>query len=113
MTMPFISNQQSCVPLLVIEDNDNYLVHIDPDDRGRAEKIAGREWDGQREVWVYPKNTETYEALVAEFQKDADLFEISPPPKKILWMKNRFLNMIHTIWLTILYIVTSQSALGS
>lgn len=94
MTMPFISNQQSCVPLLVMEDNNNYLVHIDPNDRGRAEKIAGHQWDGQRGVWVYPKNTETYEALVEEFQKDADLFEIRSPKTKIFWMKNRLLKRI-------------------
>lgn len=108
MTMPSISSQQNCVPLLVVEDNNNYLVHIDPSDMERAEKIVGRQWDGRRGVWIYPKNTETYKALADEFQTDADLFEIKPPPKKILWMKNRFWNIIHTIWLMVLYIVASQ-----
>jgi hypothetical protein len=79
MTMPFTANLQKFGPIEVIEDNDHFLVRIHPENRDRAKKIAHRQWDGERKVWVYPKDLPTYNALVEEFQKDADTFDIRRP----------------------------------
>ncbi|RUT09512.1 hypothetical protein DSM106972_000060 [Dulcicalothrix desertica PCC 7102] len=69
-------------PIKVSEDNTHFLVQIHPGNRERAKKIPGRQWDGNREAWVYPKNATTFEALLEEFQKDADSFNIRRPPTK-------------------------------
>jgi hypothetical protein len=63
----------------VVQDKNNYLVHIHFQDKERAKKIVGRQWDGERKAWVYPKDLLTYNSLVEEFQKDADIFDIHPP----------------------------------
>lgn len=82
MTMPFTTNAQKFGPIEVTQDNNHFLVRIHPDNRDRAKKIAGRQWDGERKVWVYPKDLQTYDALVAEFKKDADTFDIRKPKTK-------------------------------
>lgn len=82
MTMPFTTNPQKFGPIEISQDNNHFLVRIHPENRDRAKKIAGRQWDGERKVWVYPKDLPTYNALVAEFQKDADTFAIHPPKTK-------------------------------
>lgn len=66
----------------VSEDNTHFLVQIHPGNRERAKKIPGRQWDGNRRAWVYPKDPTTYEALLEEFQNDADSFNIRRPPTK-------------------------------
>jgi len=80
--MPITSGHQKNGPIEVVQDNEHFLVRIHPEDRDRAKRIAGRQWDGTRRTWVYPKDIPTYEALVAEFQKDADLFSIRRPKNK-------------------------------
>jgi len=82
MAIPFTTNCQKIGPIEVSEDNRHFLVRIHPEDRGRAKKIAGRQWDGERRVWVYSKNIFTYNALVEEFQTDADIFNIRRPKTK-------------------------------
>lgn len=82
MSMPFNTNPGKCGTIEVSEDNTHFLVRIHPANRDRAKKIAGRQWDGDRKAWVYPKEPLTYEALVEEFQKDADSFEIRRPKTK-------------------------------
>jgi hypothetical protein len=76
MSMPFLS------PTEVFEDDTHFLVRIHPENRDRAKKIVGRQWDGDRKAWVYPKDPLTYEALVEEFQKDAENFNIRRPKTK-------------------------------
>jgi hypothetical protein len=66
-------------PIEVLEDNTHFLVKIHPGNRERAKKIPGRQWDGNRKAWVYPKDPTTYEALLQEFQRDADSFNIRQP----------------------------------
>jgi hypothetical protein len=66
-------------PIVVLEDATHFIVRIHPENRDRAKKISGRQWDGDRRAWVYPKNQSIYEALVAEFRKDADKFDIRRP----------------------------------
>lgn len=66
----------------VSEDDTHFLVRIHPGNRDRAKKISGRQWDGVRKAWVYSKEPSTYEALVDEFQKDADSFNIRRPKTK-------------------------------
>lgn len=76
MSMPFDTKSG---PIEVSEDETHFLVRIHPSDRYRAKKIVGRQWDGSRKAWVYPKDPPTYEALLEEFQKDADSFDIRKP----------------------------------
>jgi hypothetical protein len=79
MSMPFNINSNKRGPIEVFQDDTHFIVRIHPENRDRAKKIPGRQWDGSRKAWVYPKDSATYESLVAEFQKDADRFEIRRP----------------------------------
>jgi hypothetical protein len=82
MSMPFIVNPGKRGSIEVLEDDTHFLVSIHPENRDRAKKIVGRQWDGDRKAWVYPKDPVTYEALLEEFQKDADNFNIRRPKTK-------------------------------
>ncbi|WP_143168355.1 hypothetical protein [Fischerella major] len=77
--MPFDLNSRKHSPIEVFEDDTHFLVRIHPENRDRAKKIAGRQWDGSRKVWVYPKDQPTYEALSEEFENDAHQFDIRRP----------------------------------
>ncbi len=79
MSMPFNTNLSKLGQIEVFEDNTHFRVRIHPENRDRAKKISGRQWYGKEKVWVYPKDQSTYESLVAEFQKDADRFDIRRP----------------------------------
>lgn len=79
MSMPLSTNPEKFGQIEVSEDDTHFLVRIHPGNRERAKKIFGRQWDGARKAWVYPKEPSTYEALVDEFQKDADSFNIRQP----------------------------------
>jgi hypothetical protein len=82
MTMPFSFNSGKLGPIEVFEDDTHFLVRIHPENRDRAKKIVGRQWDGDRKAWVYPKDPLTYEALAEEFTRDADSFDIRRPKTK-------------------------------
>jgi hypothetical protein len=73
------TNPEKFGQIEVSEDDTHFLVRIHPGNRDRAKKIFGRQWDGDRKAWVYPKEPSIYEALVDEFQKDADNFNIRRP----------------------------------
>jgi hypothetical protein len=79
MSMPFNNNPGRLGLIEVSEDDTHFLVRIHPENRDRAKRINGRQWDGDRKAWVYPKEPLTYEALVEEFQKDAGSFNIRRP----------------------------------
>ena len=66
-------------PIKLTQDNSYFFVSIHPENRDRAKKIIGRQWDGERRAWVYPKNLDTYNALTEEFKNDADVFDIQRP----------------------------------
>lgn len=74
-----MNTQKRSGHIQVFEDDQHFLVRIHPDLRERAKQIQGRQWDGNRRVWVYPKNPRTYAALVEEFKADSDNFTIQPP----------------------------------
>lgn len=82
MSMPVNVNPGKLGPIEVTEDETHFLVRIHPENRDRAKRIPERQWDGERKVWVYPKDPATYDALVAEFQKDADTFTARRPKTK-------------------------------
>jgi hypothetical protein len=82
MTMPSSVNFKKLGPIELSEDNTHFLVRIHPENRDRAKKIVGRQWDGDRKAWVFPKDPAIYEALTDEFQKDADIFDIRKPKTK-------------------------------
>ena len=73
-------------PVQVTEVDNNYHVKIHATQKERASRIAGRRWDPNLVAWVYSKNLQTYEALKAEFQKDAEIFEIRKP-KRVTTLK--------------------------
>ena len=79
MSMLLSTNPENFGPIEVSEDDTHFLVRIHPGNRDRAKKISGRQWDGLRKAWVYPKEPSIYDALVEEFQKDADSFNIQRP----------------------------------
>lgn len=79
MSMLLSTNPEKFGHIEVSEDDTPFLVRIHPGNRDRAKKIFGRQWDGVRKAWVYPKEPSIYEALVDEFQKDADNFNIRRP----------------------------------
>jgi hypothetical protein len=66
-------------PVVITEVPNYFLVRIPADQGERARRIPGRQWDGNRKMWVFPKDLSTYEALEAEFKIGADVFAIRPP----------------------------------
>ena len=79
MSMLLSTNPEKFGHIEVSEDDTPFLVRIHPGNRDRAKKIFGRQWDGVRKAWVYPKEPSIYDALLEEFQKDADSFNIQRP----------------------------------
>lgn len=82
MSLPLNVNSKKHGPIEVTEDATHFLVRIHYEDRDRAKQIVGRQWDGKRSAWVYAKDLPTYNALVEEFQNDADHFDIRKPKTK-------------------------------
>ncbi len=84
MTMPVPTHFSKHGEIRVIEDEgkSNFLVRIHPEDKDRVKKISGRQWDGHRKYWVFPKILDTYDSLCDEFKKDADEFTIRKPKTK-------------------------------
>lgn len=78
------ANQGTQKPIKVLENNTHFLVEIAASQKERASRIAGRRWDAQLVSWIYPKTIECYEALKAEFERDADKFKIRKPKRKSL-----------------------------
>lgn len=66
-------------PVVITEVPNYFLVRIPSDQGERARRIPGRQWDGNRKMWVFPKDLPTYEALEAEFKIGADVFAIHRP----------------------------------
>jgi hypothetical protein len=54
------------------ESPTEYLLFIHASQRERAKRIQGRNWDGGRKCWVYPRTPKTYNAIVGEFGEDLD-----------------------------------------
>jgi hypothetical protein len=77
--MEFSKSIKKHGPINIYEDNFHYFVQIHPQNRERAKKIEGRNWDNFKKVWVYPKNIDCYNALLQEFKNDADSIKINPP----------------------------------
>ena len=66
-------------PVVITEVPNYFLVRIPSEQGDRARRIPGRQWDGNRKMWVFPKDLPTYEALEAEFKIAADVFAIRRP----------------------------------
>lgn len=64
---------------MITEVPNYFLVRIPSDQGERARRIPGRQWDGNRKMWVFPKDLPTYEALETEFKAGADVFAIRQP----------------------------------
>lgn len=54
------------------ETSTEYLLFIHASQKERAKRIQGRDWDGQRRCWVYPRTPDTFNAIVGEFGEDLD-----------------------------------------
>lgn len=62
-------------PLIDInETTTEYLVFVPYTQKERAKAIEGRQWDGQRKCWVYPKTKRVLNELIAEFGDDVPGF---------------------------------------
>lgn len=66
-------------PIKVYENETHFLVEICAKQKERASNIPKRRWNRHITAWVYPKTAELYDALKAEFEKDADVFDIKRP----------------------------------
>ena len=66
-------------PIKVYENESHFLVEISASQKERASDIPKRRWNRHLTAWVYPKTTELYDALQAEFQHDAEVFDIKRP----------------------------------
>jgi len=71
-------------PVVITEVPNYFLVRIPSDQGERARRIPGRQWDGNRKMWVLPKDLPTYEALEAEFKIGADVFAIRRPAISVI-----------------------------
>jgi len=71
--------QNSSGPVVITEVPNYFLVRVPSDQGERARRIPGRQWDGNRKMWVFQKDIPTYEALEAEFKIGADVFAIRRP----------------------------------
>lgn len=66
------------MPTLQETDNE-YLLAINYYQRDRAKGIAGRKWDPDTRCWIYPRNEETYAALMGEFEGEFQGIIPDPP----------------------------------
>jgi len=74
-----IKHPNSSGPVVITESPNHFLVRISSEIAESARKIPGRQWDGNRKMWVFPKDAATFDALEAEFKAVADVFAIRRP----------------------------------
>jgi chromosome segregation ATPase len=66
--------------LIQLEQTKNhYLLSIPQALMLRAKKIKPRQWDPCDSVWKYPRNKDTYQLLMNEFENDVERVTITPP----------------------------------
>ena len=61
------------------QTNSHYLLSIPQALMARAKKIKPRQWDPLGLVWKYPRDKDTYELLLDEFENDIEKVVITPP----------------------------------
>ena len=61
------------------QTKNHYLLTIPQALMTRAKKIRPRQWDPSGLVWKYPRNKDTYELLINEFENDVEKVSITPP----------------------------------
>ena len=61
------------------ETNNHYVLSIPQNLEKRAKKIVPFEWDSINKVWKYPKNNDTFDSLINEFNQDEVILNITPP----------------------------------
>ena len=61
------------------QTKNHYLLTIPQALMMRAKKIKPRQWDPLGLVWKYPRNKDTYELLINEFENDVEKVEITAP----------------------------------
>ena len=61
------------------QTKNHYLLTIPQALMTRAKKIKPRQWDPLGSVWKYPRNKDTYELLINEFENDVEKVEITAP----------------------------------
>ena len=79
MTQDTESQPRHKGPIVITQITDHYLVRIPVSQGDRARKISNYQWDGNRKIWVYPKTSESFDALENEFKSDADVFALQRP----------------------------------
>ena len=61
------------------QTNSHYLLSIPQALMARAKKIKPRQWDPRGLVWKYPRDKDTYELLLDEFENDIEKVVFTPP----------------------------------
>jgi chromosome segregation ATPase len=61
------------------QTKNHYLLTIPQALMTRAKKIKPRQWDPRGLVWKYPRNKDTYELLINEFENDVEKVVITAP----------------------------------
>jgi chromosome segregation ATPase len=61
------------------QTKNHYLLTIPQALMMRAKKIKPRQWDPSDSVWRYPRNKDTYQLLINEFENDVERVSITPP----------------------------------
>ena len=68
--------------MIRIEETEHeFLLFIPASQKERAKAIRPRDWDWRRVCWVYPRNSEIYRALKAEFGNDPNAKFATAQPK--------------------------------
>ncbi len=68
--------------MIRIEETEHeFLLYIPASQKERAKAIRPRDWDWRRVCWVYPRNSEIYRALKAEFGNDPNAKFATAQPK--------------------------------
>ena len=63
------------------QTKSHYLLTIPQALMTRAKKIKPRQWDPLGLVWKFPRNKDTYELLINEFENDVEKISITAPRK--------------------------------
>ena len=86
------------------QTKSHYLLSIPQALMMRAKKIKPRQWDPRGLVWKYPRNKDTYELLINEFENDVERVSITPPKQiqddqseKLIKQNKRIIELQHQV----------------
>jgi hypothetical protein len=63
--------------IILAQSDNNFLLFIHYKFKDRAKSISGYKWDSSRKCWLFPKNKNTYDAIIGEFGSELIMEGIS------------------------------------